>query len=38
MSNRLTAKAVENLKPGAARREVPDHEIRGMYLAIQPSG
>jgi len=38
MSNRLTAKTVENLKPSAARREVPDGEIRGMYLVIQPSG
>jgi integrase len=38
MSNRLTAKAVENIKPGDVRREVPDGEIRGMYLVIQPSG
>ena len=38
MSNRLTAKAVENIKPSAARREVPDGEIRGMYLVVQPSG
>jgi integrase len=38
MSNRLTAKAIENLKPGNARREVPDGEIRGMYLVVQPSG
>jgi integrase len=38
MSNRLTAKTVENIKPSAARREVPDGEIRGMYLVIQPSG
>jgi integrase len=38
MSNRLTAKAVENVKPGKARREVADGEIRGLYLAVQPSG
>ena len=38
MSNRLTAKAVENIKPDVARREVPDGAIRGMYLCIQPSG
>jgi integrase len=38
MSNRLTAKTVENIKPGATRREVSDGEIRGLYLCIQPSG
>ena len=38
MSNRLTVKTVENIKPSAARREVADGEIRGMYLVIQPSG
>ena len=38
MSNRLTAKTVENIRPGDARREVPDGEVRGMYLVIQPSG
>jgi hypothetical protein len=38
MSNRLTTKAVENIKPTDTRREVPDGEIRGMYLVIQPSG
>jgi integrase len=38
MSTRLTAKTVENIRPGATRREVPDGEIRGMYLVVQPSG
>jgi integrase len=38
MSNRLTAKAVENIRPSDARREIPDGEIRGMYLVVQPSG
>jgi integrase len=35
MSSRLTVKAIENIKPGATRREIPDGEIRGMYLVIQ---
>jgi Arm DNA-binding domain len=34
----LTVKAIENLKPGAARREIPDGEVRGLYLQIFPSG
>jgi integrase len=35
----LTVKAVENAKPaGAARREIPDGEVRGLYLQIFPSG
>ncbi|MGB8900876.1 MAG: tyrosine-type recombinase/integrase [Methylocella sp.] len=34
----LTVKAVENFKPGASRREVPDGEVRGLYLQIHPSG
>jgi integrase len=34
----LTVKAIENLKPGAARREVPDGEVRGLYLQVFPSG
>jgi integrase len=38
MANRLTTRAVENIKPGNARREIPDGEIRGMYLVVQPSG
>jgi integrase len=38
MSNRLTTKAVENITPSAVRREVPDGEVRGMYLVVQPSG
>jgi integrase len=35
---RLTAKSVENVKPGAARREVPDSGCRGLYLVVQPTG
>src|ERR1700724_3025916 len=38
MSNALTVKAIENFKPGASRREVPDGDVRGLYLQIFPSG
>jgi integrase len=35
---RLTAKFVENVTPGAARREIPDSGCTGLYLISQPSG
>jgi integrase len=35
---RLTAIAVENLKPGPRRREIPDSGCRGLYLILQPTG
>ena len=35
---RLTAIAVENIKPWPRRREIPDSGCRGLYLIIQPSG
>ena len=38
MSKTLTVKAIESLKPGASRREVPDGDVRGLYLQIFPSG
>src|ERR1700724_4826325 len=38
MSKALTVKAIENFKPGASRREVPDGEVRCLYLQIFPSG
>jgi integrase len=38
MSKTLTVKAIESLKPGASRREVPDGEVSGLYLQIFPSG
>ncbi len=38
MAKVLTVKAVENLKAGATRREVPDAHTPGLYLVIQPSG
>ena len=34
----LTALAIEKMKPGASRREVPDGKQRGLYLVVQPSG
>ncbi|HEX2256291.1 MAG TPA: hypothetical protein VHG92_06255 [Afifellaceae bacterium] len=38
MPKALTAKAVEQAKPGAARREIPDGLLPGLYLVVQPSG
>jgi integrase len=38
MARGLTAKAVENARPGASRREIPDGGCQGLYLIIQPSG
>jgi integrase len=38
MAKDLTIKALENLKPGAARREVPDGHTRGLFYVLQPSG
>src|SRR3954464_6333301 len=35
---RLTTKAVENIKPGPARREIPDGGCLGLFLVVQPSG
>jgi integrase len=35
---RLTAKAIENLKPADVRREIPDTGCRGLYAIIQPTG
>ena len=34
----LTDLKIKNEKPGAARREVPDGRISGLYLVLQPSG
>jgi hypothetical protein len=34
----LTALQVENAKPAAKRREIPDHGQRGLALVVQPSG
>jgi integrase len=35
---RLTAKALENLKPASHRREIPDSGCRNLYAIIQPTG
>jgi integrase len=35
---KLTSKAVENIKPIATRREIPDGLLPGLYLIVQPSG
>jgi integrase len=35
---RLTTKAVETMRPGTERREVPDAHMPGLYLVAQPSG
>lgn len=34
----LTELALQNLKPGPARREVPDGKVSGLYYVLQPSG
>jgi integrase len=38
MAKALTDMAVEKLRPGKARREIPDAKAAGLYLIIQPSG
>ena len=38
MAKALSAKAVEAMKPGVARREIPDGAFPGLYLVVQPSG
>src|SRR5262249_53504214 len=35
---KLTTKFVENVKPAAVRREIPDSGCRGLYLVVQPTG
>jgi integrase len=35
---KLTTKFIENAKPAAVRREIPDAGCRGLYLIIQPTG
>ncbi len=38
MAKALTAKAIENFKPGEARREIADGLLPGLYYVLQPSG
>jgi integrase len=35
---RLTNIAIDQLKPAATRREIPDTAARGLYVIVQPSG
>jgi integrase len=35
---KLTTKFIENAKPAAIRREIPDAGCRGLYLVVQPTG
>ena len=35
---KLTAIAIENIKPGPHRREIPDSGCCALYLVVQPSG
>jgi len=35
---KLTTKFIENAKPAAVRREIPDSGCRGLYLVVQPTG
>jgi integrase len=35
---KLTTKFLENVKPAAVRREIPDSGCRGLYAVIQPTG
>jgi integrase len=37
MAKALTQLALDNLKPAAARREVPDGKERGLYFVVQPT-
>jgi hypothetical protein len=38
MAKELTTIAIEKLKAGEKRREVPDGRVGGLYHIIQPSG
>jgi len=38
MGKALTVRTLETLKPGPARKEVPDGYVRGLYIVVQPSG
>lgn len=38
MAKALTTKFVQNVKPEATRREIPDPALSGLYLIVQPSG
>ena len=38
MSQALTQKTIENLKPTSCRREIPDGAVPGLYFILQASG
>jgi integrase len=38
MAKALTQIALDNIKPGLSRREIPDGKERGLYLVVQPTG
>src|SRR5436309_1419726 len=38
MARALTQLSIDKLKPGQARREVPDGQLRGLFLIVQPTG
>jgi integrase len=38
MSKPLTAFAIAAIKPGAVRREIPDGQVQGLRIVVQPSG
>ena len=38
MAKALTEIAINNLKPGSTRREIPDGKVGGLYYVVQPSG
>ncbi len=38
MAKVLTVRTLETIKPGSARREIPDGYIAGLFLILQPSG
>ncbi len=38
MAKALTDASLRSLRPGAARREIPDGKIGGLYYVVQPSG
>jgi integrase len=38
MTKALTVKGLENIRPGPARREIPDGHMPGLYFVVQPTG
>jgi hypothetical protein len=38
MAKDLMIKAIENLKPGEARREIHEGHTRGLHFILQPTG